>query len=103
MVADRQAYWARVAEQGARQVLDGRSDANGAMKLLGAVAEADIRKQIKSVTEPPLKESTLRRRASKRGIKFEALTGTGSKPLNDTGYMMATVTHVVEDEGLGSE
>lgn len=98
MVENRKDYWAKVAAQGAKQILDGRSDAGDMMTLIGAVAEGDIRKQIASVTSPPLKEATIEARR-KRSASGEKRTSTGSKPLVDTGYMLATVTHVVQDAG----
>lgn len=102
MAADRQAYWVKVVEQGVKQVLDGRSTGSDIMELIGAVAEADIRKQIASVTEPPLKPATIEARRA-RSASGEARTATGAKPLNDTGYLIATATHVVEEKGAGEK
>lgn len=90
--------WARVAETGAKRIMKGNATAPEMMELIGAVAEADLRKQIKSVTEPPLAESTLAARAAKLA-KGDSLTATGSSPLNDTGLMIATATHIVGTGG----
>lgn len=104
MASERQQRWAKVAEQGVKQVLDGRSTATEMMELIGAVAEGDIRKQIASVTEPLLKDTTLEARARRMGLEdARFLTNTGAKPLVDSGYMLATVTHVVEDQGAGEK
>lgn len=92
----KRAAWAGVAETGAKRVLAGKATATDMMELLGAVAEADMRKQIASVTEPPLAVSTLAKRQAK--LSRGKLTKTGSKPENDTGYLLATVTHVVGPE-----
>lgn len=96
MAEERRAYWSKVAEQGAKNVLRGDMTAIDAMELIGGVAEADIRKQIASVTEPALKEATIKARQSRSASK-EKRTATGAKPLNDTGYLMATVTHIVSE------
>lgn len=100
MAQDRQAFWAKVAEQGAKDILAGKSTIADVMELLGAVAEGDIRKQIASVTEPLLKDTTLEARARRMGLEdARYLTATGAKPLVDTGYLLATTTHIVVDSG----
>lgn len=101
MATERQAYWSKVAAQGAKNVVRGEMTIVDALTLLGAVAEADIRKQITSVTSPPLKESTILARQNRSASK-EKRTSTGAKPLVDTGYMLATTTHLVT-ENKGDE
>jgi hypothetical protein len=50
--------------------------------------QGDIRQTITEITTPPLSEFTLEQRLE-RGNSSE-------KPLNDTGYMLATLTSVVQ-------
>ena len=104
-MADREKpNWSKVVEQGVKQILDGRSTGAEVMNLIGGVAEAAIRKQITSVVEPLLKDTTLERRAKRMGLEdARFLTGTGAKPLVDTGHMIGTVTHVVEEQGAGEK
>lgn len=98
MSKERKSYWSKVAEQGARQILDGRSTADEMMELLGGVGEADVRKQIASVTEPPLLPATIKARQN-ASASGEKRTATGAKPLVDSGYLLATVSHVVLEKG----
>lgn len=101
MANEQQGKWSKVAEQGAKNVVRGEMTAVDALTLIGAVAEADIRKQIASVTSPPLKEATILARQN-RSSSGETRTATGAKPLVDTGYMLATATHLVT-ENKGDE
>lgn len=99
-VAEKQKEWSQVVSYGAKQVIDGSMSATDMMELVGAKAEGDLRKHISKVTEPPLAESTLRARAARLHVSH--LTSTGAKPLNDTGYMIATLTHIVsQNKGDG--
>jgi hypothetical protein len=103
MADDKQSEWARVAEHGAKKVIAGEATGDDMLELIGGVAEGDLRKQIKSVLEPALKPSTLANRARRMGIPVETLSATGAKPLNDTGTMIAHITHNVGPAGGDDE
>lgn len=99
-VKEKQSEWAQVVTYGAKRVINGDMTAVDLMELVGAKAEGDLRKYISNVTEPPLAESTLKARAAR--LHVSSLTVTGAKPLNDTGYMIATLTHIVsQNKGDG--
>jgi len=100
MIQDKQASWAQFAEHGAKAVLAGTMTVVDAMTLIGARAEGDIRKQIASVQQPILAVQTLEARARFYGVDgIGNLSATGRKPLNFTGLMIATVSHVVFEKG----
>jgi len=64
---------------------------NGSMDAMETVAilmEADVRKSIIDVETPPLKVSTIEARL-RRG-------NSSGSPLNDTGYLLSTLTGTVE-------
>lgn len=103
MVKAKQVEWGGKLETLAGQVFKGKLTGEGMLDLMGSIAEADVRKQIASVTSPELAESTLRNRASRQHITIEQLTDTGRKPLNDTGYMISQVTHKVEEPNSEDE
>lgn len=86
--------WSALATKLGKRIVSGKMTMFDALTLIGGVAEGDLRKQISEVTSPPLKEATIEARR-RRSASGEARTETGSKPLVDTGYMLATVTHLV--------
>ncbi|MBO5810417.1 MAG: hypothetical protein J6R32_06275 [Bacteroidales bacterium] len=90
-------------------------DLKYALNNLGFMVEGDIRKSISEVWEPPLKRETIYARLRKHGWfnrekfsarqrknhhkKLDKMVGSQegiAKPLIDTGYMIASVTHEVE-------
>lgn len=87
--------WARQFAGGLKKVLSGRMQASSVMEAIALLVEGDIKKAISSVTEPPLKEATIK--ARNRGKKV-GNTKTASKPLVDTGYMLNSVTHEVTNK-----
>lgn len=97
MIVNERPAWSKTIEMVAKLILNGSMTMSGAdlLDLIGAQAEASIRKQIASVWSPPLKLATLQARA-RRSASGAPRTKTGGKPLNDTGYLMASVTHLVE-------
>lgn len=95
MLENKNKDWTKFLRYAAKRVLNETAEAREMMEVLGSLAQADIFKQIKSVTEPPLAKATLAARARRHG--GQALTATGAKILNDTGTMIATVTHIVSE------
>lgn len=104
MQVDKKQSWAETSLNAAKAVIRGKP-ALDMLEAIGGLVEGHVREQIKSVTEPPLKPATIAARARKTASG--EVTKSLTKPLNDTGYLMATVTHVVGDKesspsGLGS-
>jgi len=80
--------WKGIANEYGKHIVNGKATIDQAMEAIGLVAAGDVRKSISEIMEPPLAESTIKTR-NKRG-------NTSVKPLVDTGYMVSTVTSVVE-------
>lgn len=95
-IREKQVEWKRIAEQQSKQILKGSTNMTGALELLGQKAAGDVREKITQITTPPLKESTIQARLAKRRDK--KTMGLLTKPLIDTGLMLATLTNTVEDE-----
>lgn len=78
-------------------ILKGKSTIDQELDRIGQGVEGDIRKKIRTITDPPLAESTLKNRLYKknkdRKRKIKALTITGAKPLVDTGKLKGSLTH----------
>ena len=64
----------------------GKMTAFDALDLVGIVAKTGIQQKISSIYSPPNSPATIRRKGS-------------SKPLIDTGYMLASVSNSVAKEG----
>jgi hypothetical protein len=90
MIDKRKVEWKGVAEQSAQAVMDGEEPLRY-LEAMGGLVEGQVREQIASVFEPPLKQATIEARA--RRTASGEITESLAKPLNDTGYMMASVTH----------
>jgi len=105
--------WANTAGRLASRVLDGKMAGQDAMDILGTSVQADIVDAIKNVKSPPLSPITLGVRAyKKQGKEISGATigeiarkikegklnisGVSDAPLNDTGFMIATLSHVTE-------
>lgn len=110
--------WGEVAAKMAGRVLEGKATAEQAMEVLGMKAEGDVLETIAAITDPALSPITIMARAyRKKGkevtgatigeiagkirnqrydITASELAGVSTKPLNDTGHMIATMTHITE-------
>lgn len=95
-IAREEGAWRDLARRGAKAILNGTTTAQNALEALGGKAAGDVAKTIASITSPPLKPATInakrRRRADKKTV------GGLSKPLVDTGLMISSLTHTVEDK-----
>lgn len=106
--------WMRIAAGGAKQIVEGKATGLEVMEILTTQAEADVLQAIVNVTSPPLSPLTILARWYKK-TKGEKITGktlgylagilrqgqtdvsgVSTKPLNDTGHMMATLSNKVE-------
>lgn len=83
--------WQAGIAMGVKAALNGAITINAALEQVGMVAAGDVRKAIRAVTAPPLAESTIRARQSRKKTKKSAST----KPLVDTGQMLQAVTSAV--------
>lgn len=93
-IKERRQSWQDIAMQGAKAILNGKATPELVLEGIGQQAAGDIRKTISKIQTPSLKPATvkarLRRRANKRTV------GNLTKPLVDTGYLLATVENKVE-------
>ena len=78
--------WVRTIEKAIPKVAAGKMSAFDALDLVGMQAAADIKVTISSITSPPNSAATIKRKGS-------------SKPLIDTGLMLATVQNGVAKTG----
>lgn len=83
--------WQRGVAAGVKAALNGAITIENALEQVGMVAAGDVRKAIRAVTAPPLAESTIRARQSRKKTKKSA----SAKPLVDTGQMLQAVTSAV--------
>ena len=97
--------WAKIAEAGSKAVLAGHTDIGTVMEAIGQKAKAHIQKEITLVYSPALAEKTILARirknstlSKKKGRLSERSIGLITKPLIDTGHMLATVANTVESE-----
>lgn len=114
-VEQNQARWAQLMQNMTREVAHGGMDAFDALDTLGRVAAMDLQAMIAQINEPELSPVTvLLRKWRKAGRTITGKTvgeaaqaiadgvdpGSDNKPLNDTGYLIASVTHGVgKDDG----
>ena len=114
-IVNKKNEWAKIAENGSRAILNGKTTIGAVLEGLGQKAAGDIRKTISLVTTPPLAESTIKARLARRGVKNgpalarKKLSGAKltkkesksfgllDKPLIDTKHMFTTLTSKVED------
>lgn len=114
-VAAKQPTWAKQAAGASRAVLAGSLPPTGAVEALAMMAEADVRRAIIDLKSPPLSILTLlaRKHRKNTGRKVAGgkelgqidrtareagppdVSGVSTKPLNDTGFALATLTHEV--------
>ena len=86
--------WQAGIAQGVKAALNGNVTIVHALEQVGMVAAGDVRKAIKAVTSPPLAESTIRARQSRKKGKKAASV----KPLVDTGQMLQAVNSAAVDK-----
>lgn len=105
------AAWVGIAAGAARAALAGTVAPGGAVEAVAMSAAADVRRAIIDLKEPPLSMLTLLARKHRKetgrkiagGRELGALSkggtpdvsGVSTKPLNDTGYALATLTYEV--------
>lgn len=108
--------WLELMAMGAKAVVTGKATVTNVFQALGLRAEADIAKTISEIVSPPLSPVTIELRAMKKkdpSLRVTASTvgiaaarvhapgyiapgGVSTKPLNDTGHMIATLTSITD-------
>ena len=91
------AAWAQTSKTVAQRVVKNGMTPKEAMEIIGLKAAGDVRKNIASVTQPPLKPATVeaRLRGKKQG---NVVSVTIAKPLVATGELLNSLTNVVESK-----
>ena len=84
--------WKSTLAGGAHQVLTGRLTAEQMLGQVGQMAAGNIAETISSIDTPALKTGTIKARESRRKSP-----GVSTKPLVDTGLLIQSVNHKVED------
>ncbi|MCA6954823.1 hypothetical protein [Pectobacterium polaris] len=92
--AEKKSDWDKTMKSGFSAVMRGTRTAAQLMDAMGGLASGDVRKKITQIFTPPLATTTLKARA-RRASGGTAVISV--KPLNDSGYMLTTLTHVVSE------
>ena len=92
-IIEKQSAWLAITAKLAAQVLEGKRSARDAMEVIAIQAENDVARKIKSIQSPPLAARTIQARLAR--YKNQKKVGLLTKPLIDTGLMIATLTHEV--------
>lgn len=87
--------WLNLMKSGAKAILAGKATLHQVMEAIGLKAAGDVAKTITQITSPPLKSATIA--ARRRRLSDKKTTGSLTKPLVDTGLLLASVTSAVED------
>jgi hypothetical protein len=113
--AEKQKAWAQVGAGAGRAVMAGTMPPDGVVRALAMTAQADVRRAIIDLKSPPLSILTLLARKHRKdtGRKVAGgkelggidkagrangppdVSGVSTKPLNDTGYALATLAFEV--------
>lgn len=93
--AEQRDAWRLLAEDGARAILNGGATIDILLEGIGLQAAGDIAKKITQIHTPALKRATVRARMRRRADG--KTVGNLTKPLVDTGYMVNSITNVVEE------
>ncbi len=89
------AAWIALLAKGAKSILAGKTSPRDVLDAVAARAAGDIARTIASIQSPALAASTIAKRRRKMADK--KTIGNLTKPLVDSGIMIDSVTHVVED------
>ncbi|MCL6399124.1 hypothetical protein EXT62_19885 [Pectobacterium carotovorum subsp. carotovorum] len=94
--AEKKGDWDKTMKSGFSAVMRGTRTSAQLMEAIGGLASGDVRKKITQIFTPPLATSTLKARARRASGKAKIIS---VKPLNDSGYMLTTLTHVITEGG----
>lgn len=95
-VAEKTPEWKKILLDGSKAILRGNATSQLVMEAVSSKAAGDIAKTIARIWQPPLKEATVKARA--RRLKSHEITQSLRKPLVDTGMLIQSITHVVEND-----
>jgi len=95
-VSAKQNEWKNISEQLIKGILDNGGSIEKVLDAIGQRAAGDIRETIRTLQSPPLKQSTIDARLSKKADK--TTLGLLSKPLIDSKILLNSLTSVVEDK-----
>jgi hypothetical protein len=104
-IARDQNLWEKIGFEGSKKVLKNQLKIEDVLDLIGSKSADGIRKSIRKVYSPALSQRTILKRIERSSklskikgkISYEAL-GNVTKPLIDTGLMLATIAYKVENE-----
>jgi hypothetical protein len=100
-VALNKTKWLEILRRGINRTLQGRDNIEGVLNQVGRAAADDVKRAIRAVTAPALSPVTIAKRKARytsKGNKKKINPTTLEKPLVDTGIMLRSVTHAVEEE-----
>jgi len=92
--AENKDNWASVISELSKEMVKGNISPENVMLGFGSIVAGDIRKKIASITDPPLADSTIKNRTSKRANNKKV--GNLTKPLVDSALMINTLTNIAE-------
>lgn len=95
-VAEKKDEWANLAERGTLAMAKGNANTLDVLEAIAQAAVGDVRRTISKIQSPALSERTIKARQRKmaNGKKVGNLT----KPLIETGLLLASVTHEVTSD-----
>lgn len=99
IIAENEKNWSNITNNAGNAIARGNMRIGDVLELVGAKAAGDVRKTIANIHTPELKPATIRARMRRRADK--TTVGNLTKPLIDTGFMFATLSHKVEDDDTG--
>lgn len=92
-IVEKRDAWVKIMADGVRATLNGGISGEIVLQGVGLQAQGDVQKTITLVMTPPLSPKTIAARRAK--YKTGRVTASLTKPLIDSGVMMASITHVV--------
>lgn len=93
-IADRKKAWGSAIEYFAKRILAGESTAEQSLDSLGLAVAGDIKKTISKIKTPPLSPKTIKAKRRKLAAQGGD-AGNLTKPLVETGLLLASITHEV--------
>lgn len=106
--------WKKIIATGVKKVVKGTATAFDVLNAVGTEAESDMKNMVKSIDSPALSPVTVILRKwrsagrqidasvveeARSAISRGADPGSDNKPLNDSGYMIASIGHAVNKTG----
>lgn len=92
---EQEGNWRNLAKLLSQSILKGTDTAYSAMEKLASQAEGDVAATFASINTPRLSDATVELRKWKKANGYKV--GSLTKPLQESGYMLSTLTSKVED------